>query len=348
LRGLVALVPVLGLAGGLVWVGSVAASGTTISGPTLVDSAAGIQGLACPSTSQCTAIDYKGREVTFNPTSPGTPTPTAVDNGGEDNTLQTVSPYGNLEGVACPSTSQCTAVDAAGREVTFNPRSPGTPTPTTIDGDDGGAMFLACSSRSECTAVDDTGHEITFNPNSPRTQTRAVIDRGGELYNVVCLSTSRCTAVGTVAGSIRSVALTFDPASPRGSAPIGYYFGENLPGIACPSRSQCTVVHGSERSTFNPTAPGHGRATVTIIDSPSGGALLQIACPSTTKCITLDSEGREVTFNPNAERQVFPTPVDSASRFGAFLACPSASQCTATGGLDTGHEVTFMPTLGKS
>lgn len=29
--------------------------------------------MACPSSSQCTAVDYGGREVTFNPNSPGTP-----------------------------------------------------------------------------------------------------------------------------------------------------------------------------------------------------------------------------------------------------------------------------------
>ena len=59
--------------------------------------------------------------MTFDPTSPGTPTPTTIDS------------TNYLDGVACPSTSQCTAVDGDGQQVTFDPTSPGTPTPTTID-----------------------------------------------------------------------------------------------------------------------------------------------------------------------------------------------------------------------
>ena len=79
--------------------------------------------MACPSTSQCTAVDSLGQQVTFDPAAPGTPTPTTIDSGG----------YDALNGVACPSTSQCTAVDSDGKQVTFDPAAPGTPTPTTID-----------------------------------------------------------------------------------------------------------------------------------------------------------------------------------------------------------------------
>ena len=81
-----------------------------------------LSGVACPSATQCTAVDQSGQQVTFNPASPGTPTPTAID-------------VHNLDGVACPTATQCTAVDVSGRQVTFNPASPGTPTPTTIDTD---------------------------------------------------------------------------------------------------------------------------------------------------------------------------------------------------------------------
>jgi len=35
--------------------------------------------VACPSVSQCTAVGDSGQQVTFNPTAPGTPTPTTID-----------------------------------------------------------------------------------------------------------------------------------------------------------------------------------------------------------------------------------------------------------------------------
>ena len=71
--------------------------------------------IACPSAHQCTAVDADGQEVTFDPTSPGTPTPISV--GGA---------FSMPAAVACPSTGQCTFVGAGG-EVTFDPTSPSTP-----------------------------------------------------------------------------------------------------------------------------------------------------------------------------------------------------------------------------
>src|SRR5437899_9699842 len=53
-----------------------------------------LEGVSCPSTTQCTAVDAVGQEVTFNPTSPGTPTTVTVDSGQQ------------LRAVACPTTSQ--------------------------------------------------------------------------------------------------------------------------------------------------------------------------------------------------------------------------------------------------
>ena len=44
----------------------------------MIDPGAILGPVVCPSTSQCTAvaIDKAGQELTFNPTAPGTPTPT--------------------------------------------------------------------------------------------------------------------------------------------------------------------------------------------------------------------------------------------------------------------------------
>src|ERR1700735_4496024 len=63
----------------------------------------GLGSVACPSAAQCTALDFSGQQVTFDPASPGTPTPTAIDSDG-------------LSGVACPSATQCTAIDFVGQD----------------------------------------------------------------------------------------------------------------------------------------------------------------------------------------------------------------------------------------
>ena len=110
------------------------AATVAFSGPTSIDGAGQrLYGVACPSTTQCTAVGDSGQEVTFNPNSPGSPS------------SATISPSASEDQpVACPSTTQCTVVsleplpgifagDLGVDEVTFNPTSPGSPTPTRID-----------------------------------------------------------------------------------------------------------------------------------------------------------------------------------------------------------------------
>jgi hypothetical protein len=124
-----------------------------------------LDGVACPSASQCTAVDAAGREVTFNPASPGTPTPAAVDSGKA------------LFGIACPTTAQCTAGDSFGREVTFNPLAPGTPTLTVVASSYYYLNAIACPSTTQCTAVNDDGQQVTFNPQSQGSPRRPQLAR---------------------------------------------------------------------------------------------------------------------------------------------------------------------------
>ena len=167
--------------------------------------------------------------MTFDPTSPGTPTPIAIDAAGD-----------GLNGVACPSSSQCTAVDNFGREVTFNPTSPGAPTPIEIAPPVNGATGVpgvACPSISQCTAVAVFGREVTFNPTSPGTPTPINIDGGNNLDAVACPSSSQCTAVDASGQEV-----SFDPTAPGTPSPTNIDRGRGLSAVACPSSSQCTAV----------------------------------------------------------------------------------------------------------
>src|SRR5947209_3622354 len=88
-----------------------------------------------------------------------------------------------LTAVACPTSAQCTAVDAVGNESTFDP-APGSPAPVTarIDtnltgSDPPGVDALACPVVAECVAVDQNGQEVTFNPTAPGKPAPALIDQ---------------------------------------------------------------------------------------------------------------------------------------------------------------------------
>ena len=109
-----------------------------------IDQTGAVTAIACPSSSACIAVDNSDNEVAFDPSNPGTPAVTSLEQSGL-----------GLIAVACPSTSDCITADAGGTEFTFNPSSPGTP--TGVPTGDTGLTGFSCLSASFCVAIDATG-----------------------------------------------------------------------------------------------------------------------------------------------------------------------------------------------
>ncbi len=231
-------------------------------------------GVACPSATQCTAVDAAGSEVTFNPQSPGTHSDVAIDT--------------FLTSVACVSVTQCTAVDGSGREVTFNPQSPGTPTPVTIDSSRANMIGVACPSATQCTAVEYSGlgGEVTFNPHSPGTPTPVTIDSGHNLMGVACPSVTQCTTVDL--GSTGGRALTFNPQAPAPPAPVTVDSGAWISGVACASANACVAVDASGNvGDGNPTSA----SAWTLQPIDGGGSLTAVSCPVAAVCVAVNQSG---------------------------------------------------------
>lgn len=297
-------------------------------GSTTIDgngsSAVSLSGLSCvpdPSNGrvECSAVDVKGQEVSFDPVALASNKPASVD------------PGQTLDGVSCPVATQCTAVDSVGQEVTFDPRTPGTPTPVVVDGRTN-LSALSCPTSGQCTAMDLQGGEVTFAPGSTTaTSTGNVDPKTSAVYGVACPSATQCTAVDAEGQEV-----TFNPASPGGAGPTGIDSGHAIDGVACPSATQCTVVddRGAEL-TFNPQNPGKP-SPVTIAP---GHGLPDVACPSMTQCTAIDDSGDEVTFNPQGPGAPGSVLVDATPVLA--LACPALNQCTAID--SAGRQVTFFP-----
>ena len=299
----------------------------------------GLSGVACPSSTQCTAVDSNGGEVTFDPTS-STPTSTVhtVDSnpggrgGGQD-----------LNGVACPSSTQCTAVGGNGGEVTFDPTS-STPNSTLHTVDSGQFLHgVACPSSTQCTAVGGNGGEVTFDPTSS-TPNSTVHTVDSDLSGVACPSSTQCTAVGGNGGEV-----TFDPTSSTPNSTVhtvvdsnpGGRVGGLFPfGVACPSSTQCTAVDefGGE-VTFDPTS-STPNSTVHTVDSGQG--LTGVACPSSTQCTAVDEFGGEVTFDPTSSTPNSTVHTVDSGQGLTGVACPSVSECVAVDDLGNGFTGTAV------
>ena len=248
-------------------------------------------GLACPSTSSCVAADDQGNVITFHParvrpsvlTSLGqqswsaaacpSATECIVAGDGSEATFNPAAPSGaasprsgleqgknRIIDLACPSASQCTALDqrpgARSRStrrrlrrrrpiesqspVTQPPRLPVPQStsarrllrtarssrsirrrrrhrsrrakidPSGVGGGPGqteGLTAISCPATTSCVTVDAVGQAIAFAPASPGTPKPTRIDGGSPLLGVSCPSTSQCTAMGPYVES------TFDPLS---------------------------------------------------------------------------------------------------------------------------------------
>jgi Bacterial Ig-like domain (group 3)/Putative Ig domain len=211
---------------------------------------------------QCTAVAGPA-EVTFDPADPGSPSPTTIDsaNFGDD----------FLSAVACPSASQCTAVDQLGDAVTFDPGSPGSATTTTIDSGVNGALGgVACPSVSQCTAVDNAGRAVTFDPASPMSPAPIVtqIDTtsDNELEGIACASVTACVA-DDVGGNV----VEGDPLSGVAWTATPIAASTLLSGVACGSSTACVAVDAAGdvyagTTTSTPAPPA--AAPVFTADTP--------------------------------------------------------------------------------
>ncbi|HEX4344378.1 MAG TPA: hypothetical protein VHZ31_02335 [Solirubrobacteraceae bacterium] len=308
--------------------------------PVTVDTGAYLISMACPSATQCTAIDEHdgGREITFNPTAVGAPSPAVV------------APEEILLDIACPSTSQCTAIDWSGEEVTFDPTSPAAVKLKDIS--NAGLRSVSCPSSTQCTAVEggdlgdlgDATREFTFNPSAPGTPTPVTIDMAhfGTGGDVVCPATSQCTVV-LYGGYGGGEEVTFDPTAPAPPTPANVDPGGFLGGIACPSDNECVAVDtGGDEVTVDPATPSAPTLETIAIERD----LSDVACPSTTQCTAIEryldraTGAAEVTFDPHAPGTPAPVPLDVANDLNS-VACPSTTQCTAVG--DGGDVITFDP-----
>ncbi|HEY5198209.1 MAG TPA: hypothetical protein VIJ51_14400 [Solirubrobacteraceae bacterium] len=261
----------------------------------------GLFGLACPSTSQCTAFvgDAQGvsQEVTFNPSSPGAPSPFTIDPGLVNNSTESNS----LRDLACPSTTECVAVDTMGQAVKGDPTSsaPWTVEPVTTpdpNSDAGHLDSIACPSVTECAALDGVGREFT-----------------GTIGGAPAPSPAN-TAAPTIAGStVQGQVLTESRGSWTNSPTSYAYQWFDCDGAG----SACTAIRGATGQSYTLTAADVGhtiRVQETASNASGGGA----PATSTTTAVV---GGAPPTTPPPANTT--PPAVTGTATVGRSVGCSS-------------------------
>ena len=205
----------------------------------------GLVGLACPSASECVALDDNKAVARFNPSTPGTPVFHPLGGGADE------------RGLGCASASLCVATETTGNVQLFNPAAPGTPPEIELDAAHDDLHGVACPSATQCTVVGDNGVVATFDPAKPPAAPIAVkLDGSHSLFGIACPTTTIC-----VAGDNAGQSLELNPAAPAGAVIERRTGVLALGAVACPSASQCTIVDQSGRAVTGVAPTGGGGPT---------------------------------------------------------------------------------------
>ena len=341
------------LAVGVSWLAPASASAASLwSAPMFLDAGAdsGLVDLACPTLTQCVAVDSSGREVMFDPAAPSAWSAYTIDG------------TRALVAVSCPGASQCVAVDGQGDAITFDPQEVGAG-PRRYVIDPGALTAVSCASTSQCIAVDQQGHVVAFSPvglPDARTAAFSAEPTVGGSHLVACPSESQCsvlnvTGAWTATQAPSETLLTFDPRSLSVVSTIPVPSSVAMQQIVCPSTSEC-VGAGLQLVMIGGQLGGSGMATVTFapISSTAGPAVvrgavreLALACASAALCTVMDASGAETSFAPSGSGVLKQAAVDPLGDYAkganaSEIACPSTGQCVLAT-WNNSDAITFAP-----
>jgi hypothetical protein len=219
--------------------------------------AALVSSISCASTSLCVAVDTDGHAAVSTDPAAGVPSwsATTIDSSSPPHSYPDVP---HLDGVSCPSTSLCVAVDSRGDSVTStNPAaaSPNWSTPTAIDS--ASLSGVSCPSTSLCVAVDEAGRAlISTDPTAaiPTWSVPAIVDNSTHLSGISCPSSELCVALGE-----QGVSTSTDPTAPTPSWSVSASLGISVelppPRVSCASTSLCAIVDDADALlSSDPTA----------------------------------------------------------------------------------------------
>ena len=253
-----------------------------------------LNGVSCPSTRLCVAIDASGAVLwSTNPTGPlGAWHLDDVDAGND------------LTGISCPSTTLCVGVDAVGDVV------------SSIDPTGGDAAWSVASVDRNVGApnTDTGGTTLTRALSCPSTTLCVAVDAVGDAF----VSTDPTGGSGAWTGAY------VDPGRTRGCTTAGLGCQPPLVGVSCASTALCTAVDfsGDILTTTTPTATTPWTVTAT---SAQVGSLWALSCPTAGFCAAPDGSGDHVfTFDPAAPAVLDGHAVDDAV-YG--ISCPTAALC---------------------
>jgi hypothetical protein len=205
-----------------------------------------------------------------------------------------------IEGMSCPSTSLCVAVDSAGQVLTSTHPTGGLPAWTPVSVDPGNVLnAVSCHSKSFCVAVDNHGNSVSSkNPTGGASAwTLHTGVASDDLAAVSCPSTKLCVAIDQTAKG-GDVLTSTKPTSDKAwkVQAVDSHFRTPF-GLSCASTSLCVMLddNGYAFTSENPTG-GKSAWVKTIHKVDNRWSFYAVSCSpgKSTVCVGVDQGGDEV------------------------------------------------------
>ncbi len=244
-------------------------------------------GIGCASTHSCVEADAGGNIAVFDPKHPTAKTSRFKMTGGYQAT------------VACPSQTRCVVVNYQSA-VTFDPKSPGTPTTAAFSADGNGAQAtISCPTTALCAGSNGTaGALYTFSPGDPAKAKVFTVTSTPQIGSVACPSSSLCVALASPKAdpAANTAVLTFNPHHPGNPAPKKIT-GSTLEFVTCATKTVCAAAgNNGGVLVFNPGSPGRAH----LVAVPAGTDVVGIAFASAHDLVLVATNGEKATIDPSS------------------------------------------------
>lgn len=223
-----------------------------------------------------------------------------------------------LEGVSCPTTTFCLAVDPSGESYTFDGQSWSGPTDMM---DRVYGYGLSCASSTFCMAVNSQYEgeaDWSVFDGTAWTEPARLRDAVGPVA-LRCVTSTFCIAVDEAGNAYKYTAQGWGKGTPNG---VG---GRNL---SCPSTNFCMALGYHTAATFDGKTWSKPQQ---VLNGQS--QFWSVSCPQAGTCVGLDTFGRVFTYQDGQWSRA--TKVERRNRDPRTISCGSVNLCVITD--DSGH-----------
>jgi hypothetical protein len=295
-----------------------------------------VQGITCPTTALCVAVDYTGGNVltSSNPTG-----------GSQAWTVTNVTATGfqsadnRLEAVGCSTSGLCVAIDSSGHVITTANPTGGTGLWTVTQLALTDLTGASCPTDDLCVVVDSAGNVATSTTPLGGAAAWKVIHLSGAggLRRVSCPTVNLCVGVtygGNVVTSTNPIGGATAWRSTHIEGPVGCAPSEiqlapcSLNDVSCPTATFCAAVDGGGKVLVASNPLGGAAAwTPRLVDPVAYDP--SISCSGSTLCVITDGSRVIASSNPAGATPLWKATTVNGVDVLHDVSCPAPSLCVA-------------------